>query len=231
VNFLLHRAFAVREVGDPAAGFGAMLPDLVRLVDRRWRPRTTSPDAPPGPVRGILRGIEHHLEVDLWFHRAGELRAGERATVEALRVAGTTARRMPLFAHPIWEMLLDGAWVRRASASAVESALRDECEHLAAPAYEAMALHGAPEAGERSRWSVAEADLARLWSALPALATGYATAGGLALRIDGMRASLGLERAAPEEIGRWREALASLEPAADDALRTLEEARARVVSG
>ena len=39
MNLLLHRHFARREVGDAASAFGAMLPDLVRMVDRGWRPR------------------------------------------------------------------------------------------------------------------------------------------------------------------------------------------------
>jgi hypothetical protein len=223
VNLLLHRAFARRELGDPASGFGAMLPDLVRMVDRRWRPR---PGAiardPASPVLlRVLDGIDHHLAIDLWFHRRPELHDGERITADALRAAGTTARRLPLFAHALWEMLLDGAWARRAGPTAVEESLRAECVALAPVAEEAMALHG----GDAAPWAASPEHLARLWRTVPVLASGYATAEGLAARLDGLRASFGLGRADAGELARWHAALGALEPLADAALIALEEAR------
>ncbi len=223
MNFLLHRHFARRELNDAAAGFGAMLPDLVRMVDRRWRPR---PDA---VVRGrgdatlesVLDGIDHHLAIDLWFHRRGELHDGERRTVAAFRDAGATARRLPLFGHAAWEMLIDGAWVRRESASAVEDALRRECEALAGTAALAMALHG-----DEPAWSASPEAQSRLWRTVPVLSSGYASAEGMAARLDGLRASFGLGHVETEELARWHLALRSLEPHADEALAQLERARA-----
>src|SRR5262245_14457660 len=37
VNFVLHHHLAARDLGSPAAGAGAMLPDLWRMADRRVR--------------------------------------------------------------------------------------------------------------------------------------------------------------------------------------------------
>lgn len=228
MNLLLHRAFARRELGDAASGFGAMLPDLVRMVDRRWRPRPAAiaRDEASVGVRRVLDGIDHHLAIDLWFHRRPELHDGERVTAEALRSAGTTARRLPLFAHALWEMLLDGAWARRAGPAAVEESLRAECTALSPVAEEAMALHG----GE-APWAATEVDLARLWRTVPVLASGYATAEGLAARLDGLRASFGLGRADAAELARWHAALRALEPHADAALIALEAARCTSLAG
>jgi hypothetical protein len=229
VNLLLHRGFARSELGDAASGFGAMLPDLVRMVDRRWRPQPGSaPRGEASPVlRSVLDGIDHHLAIDLWFHRRAELHDGERLTAEALRAAGTTARRLPLFAHALWEMLLDGAWARRAGPTAVEESLRAECAALASVAEEAMALH----AGDVAPWAASRDHLARLWRTVPVLASGYATAEGLAARLDGLRASFGLDRADEAELGRWHVALRTLEPHADAALIALETARRSSMAG
>lgn len=229
MNLLLHRGFARRELADVASGFGAMLPDLVRMVDRRWRPRPVAipRDAASASLRRVLEGIDHHLAIDLWFHRRPELHEGERLTAEALRAAGTTARRLPLFAHALWEMLLDGAWARRAGPTAVEASLRVECATFAATAEEAMALHG----GAAEPPAASPEHLARLWRTVPVLASGYATAEGLAARLDGLRASFGLGRADAAELARWHAALRALEPHADAALIELEEARSASLSG
>jgi hypothetical protein len=221
VNILLHRHFARRELGAPVAAFGAMLPDLVRMIDRGWRPR---PDvearSQPGDVVALLDGIEHHVAIDAWFHRRPELREGERRTAEAFRAAGATARRMPLLAHACWEMVLDGALARRLGPALVEAELERECDALAAPSVRALAIHAGPS------WAPPSDAIGRLFGAVPSLAAGYASAPGLARRLDGLRASFGLGRAAPEELARWCDALAALSPHAELALATLEAARA-----
>ncbi len=107
-----------------------MLPDLWRMADRRVRPAAahvrerleTSDDE---IVRNVLVGIEHHLEADLWFHDAPVFTEGERRTAAALRSAGTTAKKLTLFAHPLWEMCLDGALVRKLGAETVRKALEE----------------------------------------------------------------------------------------------------------
>ena len=220
MNLLLHRHFARREVGAGAAAFGAMLPDLVRMVDRTWRPRPElAIQTDDAEVLAVLDGITHHLAIDVWFHRRVELRHGERRTAEAFRAAGATARRMPLLAHACWEMLLDGALARRLGPAHVEEELRAECAAFARPSHLAMAHHGA------GAWAVPAADLDRLWRAVPALASGYASAEGMARRLDGLRASFGLGRAEPAELDRWIEALTALEPEAEAELVALEASR------
>lgn len=222
MNLLLHRHFAQVELGAPTAAFGAMLPDLVRMVDRSWRPRpelATRAGADP-EVAALLDGIDHHLAIDLWFHRRAELGDGERRTAQAFRDAGATARRMPLLAHPIWEMLLDGALARRTGPDEVEASLRRACDELRRPAVDALARHAAPG------WAPPHAAVDRLFDAVPSLASGYATADGVARRLDGLRAAFGLGRADADELGRWCAALAGLAPHADEALRSLEAARA-----
>jgi len=224
MNLLLHRHFARREVGHVAAAFGAMLPDLVRMVDRGWRPRPERPyEAGDADVIAVLDGIAHHVAIDVWFHRREELHHGERRTAEAFRGAGATARRMPLLAHATWEMLLDGALARRLGPERVEEELRAECTAFARASRLAMEHHGA------GTWAVSEADLERLWRAVPTLASGYASAEGLARRLDGLRASFGLGRADPAELGRWIEALDALAAHADATLVALETARAEAL--
>lgn len=220
MNLLLHRHFARREVASAGAGLGAMLPDLVRMVDRGWRPRPElAHHDVDAEVVAVLDGITHHLAIDVWFHRREELHHGERRTAEAFRAAGATARRMPLLAHACWEMLLDGALARRIGPDRVEHELRAECATFARAARLAMEHHA------EGTWRVPAAELDRLWRAVPTLASGYASTQGMARRLDGLRASFGLGRADPPELARWMVALASLEPHADHALASLEHAR------
>ena len=128
MNFLLHRHLAFAALGSEAAGIGAMLPDLWRMADRRVRPAPAALAAEAlgdadDATRDVMRGIEHHLEADLWFHDADVFTLGERATAAALRGAGTSAKKLTLFAHPLWEMCLDGALVRRLGAEVVRAAV------------------------------------------------------------------------------------------------------------
>lgn len=118
MNFLMHRHLAFVAHGTDLAGAGAMLPDLWRMADRRVR--TAPKDAAwelageaDEATREVMRGIDHHLDADDWFHDASVFREGERATAAALRGAQVAAKKLVLFAHPLWEMCLDGALVRR----------------------------------------------------------------------------------------------------------------------
>src|SRR5205085_1200656 len=122
MNFLLHRHLAARDLGSPSAAHGAMLPDLWRIVDRRVRATEAEPrrDAIAGVRAGggdrlaeVMAGIAHHLEADRWFHASAVFSVGERATAARFREAGFFAPRMGLLGHVAWELLLDGALVRR----------------------------------------------------------------------------------------------------------------------
>ena len=126
MNFLLHRHLAERDLGSPAAGIGAMLPDLWRMADRRVRPsRGVAAEAQdPTELADVLAGIEHHLRVDRWFHTAEAFVEGERQMAAQFRQAGVDAPKFGMFAHVAWEMWLDGALVRRAGLSDVLAGLR-----------------------------------------------------------------------------------------------------------
>jgi hypothetical protein len=222
VNFLLHRHFASMETGEPGAGFGAMLPDLARIVDRRWRPRgdlEVHAATDPG-LRSVLRGIDHHLEADRWFHTLPGFKEGQRRTAAALAASGGAARRLPLFGHAAWEMLLDGAWVRRRGVDDTELDLAADAASFGPIARAAFAAHAVGDEGTPP----SEA-FERLFGALPALACGYSTGAGVAKRLDGLRGAVGLAREGPSELERWARALEALERVADEALGELEAAR------
>ncbi|MEJ7728060.1 MAG: hypothetical protein WKG00_02485 [Polyangiaceae bacterium] len=215
MNFLLHRHLAVRDLGSGAAGIGAMLPDLWRMADRRVRPRrTTLAEARPAPGDGIvgevMEGVEHHLRADAWFHRAPVFTEGERLVGDRLRAAGTTAGRMSLLAHVVWEMCLDGALLRREGLAPVLAALRADFERTAAAAERAADLHHwlptARPAEER------DAFLARMHRLATELARGpwiegYRDPLGLAIRAAGVRVRLGLAPLDPDDQRRVADAL------------------------
>lgn len=104
-----------------------MLPDLWRMADRRARVgglAAGAPDMPDAGLRELRAGVEHHLEIDRWFHHTPELTEGERASAERLRTSRASAPRLGLFAHIVWEMALDGALVRRVGLAAMLELLR-----------------------------------------------------------------------------------------------------------
>ena len=88
MNFLLHHHLATRDLGAPAASVGAMLPDLWRMADRRVFAREVDGAGENATVREVLAGIDHHVEIDRWFHAAPVFKSGERATFDALRACG-----------------------------------------------------------------------------------------------------------------------------------------------
>jgi hypothetical protein len=228
VNFLLHRFLAARDLGTPVAGIGAMLPDLWRMADRRVRATPAPIDRPVnvGPdLASILSGIEHHLQVDRWFHSASVFVRGERLTSDRMRESGVQAPKLGLFAHITWELCLDGALVRREGLEATLQALRDGFGDVSGPpADDAASLHHFDRvvrtADERREF---DDTMRRLFAELslgPWIA-GYQTGGGVVRRIQGMRVRLGFDRFAEPDRERLGEVLDGLMPEADAALEEL----------
>ena len=223
VNFLFHRHLAVRELGSAAAGLGSMLPDLWRMADRRVRPapaRTLRPDA-PDLVAAVLAGIEHHLDLDRWFHAADVFVVGERATLDALRRSGVDAPKLGLFAHVTWEMCLDGALVRRQGLDATTRDLAAAIQTAGdAPASAAASLHHfdrvARTDSERASFDHGMRGLFREL-AHGAWIAGYMSGPGIARKVDGMRARLGFTRLSDADRAGIGRAIEELAPRADDA--------------
>jgi hypothetical protein len=200
VNFLLHRYLAARDLGSEVAGIGAMLPDLWRMADRRVRPALVEVANPPaaGELASILAGINHHLQVDRWFHAADVFLDGERLTADRLRASGLDAPKLGLFAHIAWELCLDGALVRREGLEATLGALRDGFGAASGGlADDAVSLHHFDRvertAAERRGF---DAGMRRLFTEIargPWIA-GYQDGAGVAQRIEGMRVRLGFSR-------------------------------------
>jgi hypothetical protein len=232
VNFLLHRHLAARDLGSPMAGIGAMLPDLWRMADRRVRPlppTMASRAAAGDELDSILAGIDHHLQIDRWFHAADVFREGERLTFDRFRGIRFAAPKLGLFAHIAWELCLDGALVRRDGLDATLDALRNGfAAATGPPADDAASLHHFDRiertAGEREAF---DAGMRQLFTEIgrgPWVA-GYQDGAGVARRIDGIRVRLGFNRLTAEDRVRLGLALDELAPHADAALGRLEVAR------
>lgn len=200
-----------------------MLPDLWRMADRRVR---TAPKRAAWellgevdePTREVMRGIDHHLDEDEWFHDAPVFVEGERATIAALKSARSTAKKLTLFAHPLWEMCLDGALVRRLGADAVRSEV-------------ARGFTLSPEATQRAAHAhhFAHTDdgdtykpefEAQLTSITTALSTGpwiaaYASPEGLVRALAGMRRRFHLPPFPDDERDTIAAAIATLTALAD----------------
>jgi hypothetical protein len=198
VNFLLHHHLALRDLGAPEAAVGAMLPDLWRMADRRVRPApgviTTSED--PGALTGVLAGIAHHLAADRWFHHDPVFLDGEQRTAARLRSVAPDAPRIGLFAHILWELCLDGALLDRVGLFPVLHALREGFGAAIGDASDrAAALHHFDPKGRHAEdRALFAARLARLCAAIAdgPWIDGYQSGEGLAYRIQGVRARLGL---------------------------------------
>lgn len=227
MNFLLHRHLAQIAHGSALAGLGAMLPDLWRMADRRVRPASPAQQAwdalgeHDAGTRDVMRGIDHHLEVDLWFHEHDVFTTGERAAAAALRGARTEARKLTLFAHPLWEMCLDGALVRRLGAAAVRAAVAEAfARGEAASRAAARAHHFARAQGGDGYVVEFEARMRWLGDELGSgpWIEGYARPDGLVRGLEGMRKRLGLPPFTGDERARLIEEVATLAPPADAAL-------------
>jgi hypothetical protein len=221
LNFLLHRHVALAATGHELAATGAMLPDLWRMVHRRlhapWR-RLAGDPADEAEAR-VISGLWHHRATDAWFHDHPAFTEGESAVKAAILGAGVTAARLPLLAHPIWEICLDGALVRREGAAALRQALARGFAAARGPTAAIEARLGLPE-GEpdalRIRMERLETSLAGdPW--VDAYQSGF----GVACCIDRVRRGIGLGTMVADDLARLGVALDALAPRADEALDVL----------
>lgn len=220
MNYLLHRHFARREAPPGAdverVAIGAMLPDLFRLVaPRRALLRGAAIDALRAHddvgVRALGEGVAHHHAIDRWFHGCVVFTQGERALKERFFALGT--KRLLLFAHPGFEMCLDGAWLARG-----------EAVPPVTPADRALVV-------EAARVADLPVDLPRLIRVLDAYGTGllhddYRAPAGIARRIAGMRRAFGFGDVGEADLDRWAAALVPSVAMAPEALAALERERA-----
>ncbi len=232
MNFLLHHEFALAELADdeerPAGAVGAMLPDLWRMADRRVRPRELDPptiEAHPAALRMVLAGVEHHRAIDRWFHRSRVFTEGERALRG--RFYATKSSKLLLFAHPAWEMCLDGALLRARGPSAVTAdvaASLDRAEEALDAAVDLHHFGAAGATGDRPRF---ESRMARIVSAARdgSLHDDYLSAEGIARRLAGMRLAFGLGAPGARELDAWTDALGEAVDEADQALIRLRDER------
>ncbi len=198
MNFLLHLHLAARDLGSPAAGGGAMLPDLWRMADRRVRAQAAPPPQAGGgspALAPVLAGVAHHLRVDRWFHGDAVFRDGEREAAALLAEARLSAPRSGLFAHVLWELCLDGALLRREGLSSVLGLLRGGVAGIADAGGAAAGLHHFDRvtrtAAERAAFDE------RMTRILAELARGpwiesYQSGAGVAGCVQGVRRGLGL---------------------------------------
>lgn len=212
MNFLLHRHLAQEQLASPAAGVGAMLPDLWRMADRRVMARADS-----RADDEVSRGVRHHLAADDWFHESPVFVEGERATADALRSAPFRAARMTLFAHVTWELCLDAALVARLGVGPVTSSLRDSLEATRELAGGAAEEHHfgrvARSREERQRF---DARMERIFTELPRgpWVERYASAHGVALIVSSLRERIGMEPLDDDDIAHTARALGSVSPVA-----------------
>jgi hypothetical protein len=227
VNFLLHRQLALDELSSPVAAIGAMLPDLWRMASRRMRSVAELGDA--GDEHELQRGVDHHLEVDRWFHRTEVFLDGERALAAELRAVAEGIPKLSLFAHVGWEMCLDGALLRRGDFARELAALRADVDAVGLPSTHRLAArHGA------ARWEAPEraAFEARMESLCEHLTEGrwiggYRDGQGVAQRLEGIRRRVGLGSMSAEQLDRVGEVLARCLDRADHRLDPLLSDRAQ----
>ncbi len=205
---------------------GAMLPDLWRMADRTVRPhreRLQPSEVDRSELCGLLHGIEHHVALDLWFHRSNVFREGEARVAERFgRLAGH-APKLRMFAHISWELCLDGALVRRVGLADLTAALADEAALiLSDEARTAVLRHhfagrgGTPPTSFDDGLRRISAELARgPWIA------GYANGRGLTERIEGVRSRFGFARFDGPTFDAIADALALEASYADAALDAL----------
>jgi hypothetical protein len=220
VNFLFHHHLALRDLGTSEAAIGAMLPDLWRMADRRVRPAVTaiaaSDEAPE--LAPVLAGIAHHLTADKWFHRDPVFLDGEQRCAERLRLIAAKVPRIALFAHVLWELCLDGALLDRVGLFPVLHALREGFDATLGPTSDRAAeVHHFERVGRsiEDRASFAPR-LARLCAAIAdgPWIDGYQSGEGLAYRIQGVRARLGMDAVPVEGHALLADACAELLDAA-----------------
>lgn len=171
-----------------------MLPDLWRMADRRVRPAPGG--RPEAPDDAVLAGIAHHVAADRWFHADAVFTDGEREAAGLLREARITAPRAPLFAHILWELCLDGALLRSEGLADVLASLREGLAEVrpSAAARAAELHHFGRVARTDADRDAFDRRLGRIFDELARgpWIDGYQTGPGLAERIQGVRAAVGL---------------------------------------
>ncbi len=221
MNFLLHHHLATRDLGAPAAAAGAMLPDLWRMADRRVFAREVDGAGENATVRVVLAGIDHHAEIDRWFHAAPVFKSGERATFDALRGA-SGAPRLGLFAHIAWELCLDGALLRSVGLAVMLDALRESIAAIRPDAHRRAAeLHhfARVERTDDDR-GLFERRIDRILDELSRgpWIEGYMTGDGIAARLEAVRARLRFPAFTTEERSDVAAAFERLRRRADTAV-------------
>lgn len=223
MNFLLHFAFARRDHADRSdqdarvVGVGAMLPDFWKMADRRARPTVDEGAPVDGDPRVALLslGIDHHVVADRWFHRTPWFNEGEKRLRR--RFFQAEIPKLLLFAHPAWEMCLDGALLRARGApfrADLAAALTDAAPHLSDVSL-ARATH-ADELGPAFFERVARIAAA---GRTGDLFDDYLGAAGIAWRVGRMRRAFGLSEPTPAEEERIA---AALRPSEDEAPAAIE---------
>lgn len=214
MNFLFHRHLASRDAGSAIAGFGAMLPDLWRMADRRLKPRPATAAGPrgrrlatlgermeeAGKLEALLWGVEHHLAVDDLFHRGELLSEGEKVATRLLKEAAIGGDKVLLFGHVAWEICLDGALLRRFGLATTKEGLRRELAALGPEALEAALRHHTPELPAADR-RAADAQILGMLHQLVwgEWIDGYLSGIGITHRLDGVRRRLRLAPLAAED--------------------------------
>jgi hypothetical protein len=233
VNFVFHHHLALLDSGDPEVALGAMLPDLLRIVDRSLRTSKSAVASWPreqDDLSRVVRGVEHHLEVDAWFHDTVAFTRGE-AHARA-RLAHTGWARAGLFAHVAWELCLDGALLTHAEPRAWEtrpSPTKTLAESSALSPLATRLLDARFPHVPGSVRALHAARLERLLARVLELASGYSEAHGLFVRLEGMRRALRLpETDAPtrERVERALDELLTLARPDVDELRSAWRNRA-----
>lgn len=237
MNFLLHRHLAARELGSAAAGAGAMLPDLWRMVDRRVRAQPLATLDGDHPRNDVETGIEHHLTADHWFHGSEVFRRGEERTREVLRTARLAAPKVLLWAHITWELCLDSALLRHAGPGggaalpALQVALAQDLDAIAGAPARAAAdrYHFSRVTRPAEEREIFHTRLAGLMAQLGAGAffPHYEDAPGLTRVVDRMRQRLGLAPLSEDDRTRMSDALAQLLGEAEGAFSALLLERTR----
>jgi len=222
MNFLLHHHLAADALGSDVAGFGAMLPDLWRMADRRVRAADGIASDGEGALGQLLAGIAHHLAADRLFHADEPFLEGERAAAEVLGRA--RAPRARLFAHVAWELCLDGALLRGRGFGSILAAVRRGAEAGNAATDDASVRHHFGRVvrtqEERLAFQTRAANVTRELLRGPWI-EGYQHGAGIALRLSGVRARLGLSAFDEEDAAALGEGLDALIPLADRALAAL----------
>ncbi|MDI1435709.1 hypothetical protein [Polyangium sorediatum] len=226
MNFLLHRHLAEAHTGSRAVGAGAMLPDLWRMADRRVRPRHAVEAEEPlgGRLAEVLVGIRHHVAADHWFHENRVFVEGEKLVATRMREAALGAKRMGLLAHVIWEMCLDGALLRRAGFEATRAALAEGFSAVEGDLGPAATMHhfSALERTAEER-ATFDARMKRLCAEVERgpWIEGYQYGEGIALRVSGVRARLGLPPLDAADHARLGQALDGVAREADAILEEI----------